>query len=118
MNFINKGIEFIVFFVIIYILYYFTTVKKYKKNNKFIPSEVGLIVAKHNIDIKKIDLYKMLKTGSLVTSLILSFSIVLTSIFIKNVVLSLLYALVLSLVLAMIIYNFIGIYYKKRESKK
>ncbi len=118
MNILEKGIEFIAIFLVIYLLYYFATIKKCRKNNEYIPSEVSIITIKYKIDVQKINLYQMIKVTSLVTSLVLAFSIVVVHAIVQKLVLTLFMALLLALILLLIIYPFIGSYYKKQELKR
>ncbi len=115
MDILKLSIEFILTFIIIYLFYYFFTIKKCKKNKKYVPVEVNLIITIYKIDVKKIDLYKMIKIVCLITSFIISISVVLIMSLSKNNILSLIIGSILSLVLAIIIYSFIGKYYKKKN---
>ena len=115
MDILDIFIEFSIIFLVIYLLYYFFSIKKCKKNRRFIPVEVNLILAKYKIDIKKINLYQMIKVVCLVTSLILALSITIMNYLSKSIIISLLIGVCLSVVLAFIIYGFIGNYYKRKS---
>jgi hypothetical protein len=117
MNILEIIIEFVVIFLVIYLLYYYLTIKKCQKEKNYIPVEVSIIIIRNKIDVKKINLYQMIKVVLLATSIILSLSIVIIHKVIKDLVLSLFIALLLSLILAIITYSFIGNYYKKKEIK-
>ncbi len=117
MDFVKLGIEFLIIFLLILTFYYFFSIRKYKKDNNFIPTEVSLIIAKNKLDIKKIDVYKMIKTVCLLTSIILAVSTTLMIYLSSNILVSILVGVSLSLVLAIIVYGFIGNSYKKREKK-
>ena len=110
-------IEFIVTFCFIYAFYYFFVIRKYQKDNKMIPIEVNIILAKNKIDYKKIDLDKMIKVVSILTSLILTISIILMSYLSKNIIVSVIVGVSLSIVISIIVYSFIGKHYKNKEKK-
>ena len=115
MNMWRICIQFLIIFAIIYLLYYFFTIRKIKKNPKYIPVEVNLILMKYKINLNKEKLYKMTNVVCFFTSLILSFSVtIISEIRISNI-LSLIFGSLLAVVIAMIIYGFIGKYYKKNE---
>ena len=111
-------IEFIIAFAIIYIIYYLLVIRKCKKDKKMISAEVSIIIAIHKIDIKKIDTYQMVKVVSLVTTIILSIIITLIGAFFDNTIISLVFGTLLSLVVAVIFYQIIGNYYKKKSMKE
>ena len=115
MDIIDILIEFLIIYLIIYSLYYFFTIKKCKKNAKYVPAEVGIILIKHKINLSKAELYKMIKVVCSITSFILALSVILMSHLSNNIILSILIGVSLSVVLAIIIYGFIGRYYKRKS---
>lgn len=106
-------IEFCIAFVIVFSLYYFFVIKKCKKNKKIVPAEVNLILASHNIDINKINLYQMIKVVSLVTTFVISIIITIISEFFDNTIILLVFGTLISVVIAIILYRIIGKYYEK-----
>ncbi len=116
---LGKGlIEFAITFIIIYIIYYFLVIRKCKKDKKMVSAEVSIIIVMHKIDIKKVDTYQMVKVVSLITTLILSTTITLISLFFNNTIISLIFGTLISLILAVIFYRMIGNYYKKKSMEK
>ena len=110
-------IEFLITFIIIYLIYYFFVIKKYKKNKKLVPQEVGLILSIYKIDVKKIDLYQMIKVVSLVTTIILSVIITIIGEFFNSTVILLIFGTLISVVVAIICYRMIGKHYEKKSQK-
>lgn len=113
-------LQFIIVFLIIFLIYYFFVIRKCKGNNGYAPVEVNIILSRYNIDIKKIDLYKMIKQVSLVTTFILSIAITIITNLFDNIIISILFATLLSVIIAFILYGFIGKHYEKKSktSKK
>ena len=118
MDIVKVLIEFIITFIAIYLVYYLLVVKKCKKNKKMIPTEVSLILIFHKIDPKKIDIVKMVKVVSFVTTFIISLIITLISVFFDNMIILLVFGTLMSLVVAVICYRMIGNHYKKLSEKK
>ncbi len=118
MNYQRIGIVFIVSFCILYAIYYFFIIKKCKKDHKYVSQEVNLILIRHKINIKKIDVYQMVKVVSLVTVFILSIVIALVLEFSQNTVLSIFVATIISIMIAIICYELIGRYYKNKSIGK
>lgn len=115
MNFLRLLIVFVITFTIIGLIYYFFIIKRCKKNKDYVPVEVSLIISLHQIDYKKIDLYKMIKVVSLITTLILAVIITIISTFFDNNIIVLLFGTALSVLVAIICYNYLGRYYKKKS---
>ena len=118
MNYLRVGIVFVICFIILYLIYYFFIITKCKKNNKYVPAEVNLILMRYKIDIKKIDLYKMIKMVSFITVMILSIVITFILEISSNVVFSIFFATIISIFIALISYEFVGRYYKNKSLKK
>ena len=118
MDILKVLIEFIVTFILIYLVYYFSVIKKCKKDKTVVPAEVNLIIIIHKIDVKKIDVYQMVKVVSFVTTLILSVTLTLISIFFNKRWILMVFGTLISLVIAFIIYRIIGNHYKKISEKK
>ncbi len=111
-------IEFVITFIIVYLLYYFIVIKKSKKNKKLVPTEVNLILLFYKIDIKKIDVYQMVKVVSVVTSIIISLIITVISLYFKSTIIILIFGTLISILVAIICYRLIGRYYEKKSNKK
>ena len=108
-------IEFILVFIIIFSIYYFFTIRKCKKNKKYVPVEVNIILMKYKIDLDIINRYSFIKLVGMVTVLILSLIITFVIEFIDNTILALLLGTIVSLLLAFIFYSIIGKYYEKKS---
>ena len=115
---VNVLTTFVVSFVIVYLSYYFFIIKKCKKDKKVAPVEVNLILSLHDIDIKKINLYQMIKVVSVVTTFIIALIITLIAELFDNTVIVLVFATLLSIVIAFICYRIIGRHYEKISHKK
>lgn len=118
MNYLKIGIVFVVSFVILYLIYYFFIIKKCKKNKNYVPVEVNLILLRYRIDIKKIDLYKMVKNVSFITVFILSMVITIVLEFSLNTVISMFMATLFSVLIALSCYEIIGRHYKIKSLEK
>ena len=82
-----------------------------------VPSEVNLILSLYKIDIKKIDIYGMVKVVSLVTTLIISIIITTISMFFKSTIIVLIFGALISILVAIICYRIIGKYYERKSNK-
>ena len=111
-------IEFVITFAIVYLIYYFLVIKRCKKNKNMVPAEVNLILAFYKINIKKIDVYQMVKVVSVVTTFIISTIITIISIFFDNTIILLVFGTLISILVAFICYRMIGRYYEKQSNKK
>ena len=111
-------IEFIITFAIIYVIYYFLIIRKCRKNKKVVPAEVKLILYFYNIDLKKVDIYQIVKVVSVVTTFILSLIITIISVFFESTIILLLFGTLISIIVAIICYRIIGSYYEKKSNKK
>ena len=111
-------IEFVITFAIIYTIYYLLVIKKCKKNKKMVPAEVSLIIYYYEIDIKKINLFEMVKVVSVVTTFILSTIITIIGLFFESTIIILLFGTLISILVAIICYRIIGRYYEKQSNKK
>lgn len=110
-------IEFVITFIIIYVIYYLLVVKKCRKNKKVVPAEVNLILAFYKIDLKKVNIYQMVKVVSLVTTFIMSTIITIISVFFESTIILLIFGTLLSILVAIICYRIIGRYYEKKSNK-
>ncbi len=111
-------IEFIITFAIIYVIYYFMIIRKCRKNKKVVPAEVNLILSFYNINLKKVDIYQIVKVVSVVTTFILSLIITIISVFFESTIILLLFGTLISIIVAIICYRMIGSYYEKKSNKK
>ena len=110
-------IEFVITFVTVYLVYYFLVIRKCKKDKKIVPTEVNLILSFYKIDIKKINLYQMIKVVSMVTTIIISVIITIISLFFDNTIILLVFGTLISIVVAVICYRMIGKHYEKVSNK-
>ena len=117
MDIVKVLIEFIATFLIIYLVYYLIIIRRCKKDKKMVPAEVNLILYFYDIDIKKIDIYQMVKVVSLVTTFVISVIITIISVFFDNTIILLIFGALMSILVAIIFYRVIGRYYE-RQSKK
>lgn len=111
-------LEFTITFIILYLIYYFFIIRKCKKDKNYVPVEVNLILILHKIDYKKIDIYKMVKIVSVVSTFIIALIITLISNFFNNTIIVLIFGTLVSVVIAFICYNLIGNYFKKKSFEK
>ena len=88
-------IEFLISFILIYLFYYLFIIKKCKKNKKIIPAEVSIILSLHKIDVKKINLYQMIKVVSIVTTFILSLIITTIGVFFDSTIIVLIFRFII-----------------------
>jgi hypothetical protein len=117
-DYLKVGVVFLGSFIILYLIYYFFIIKKCKKNKKYVPVEVHLLLLRYRIDINKIDLYKMIKNVSFITVFILSMVITIVLEFSLNTVLSMFIATIFSVLIALSCYEIIGRHYKIKSLKK
>ena len=110
-------IEYVITFVIIYLIYYLIVIRKCKKDKKMVPTEVNLILGFYKIDLKKINVYQMVKVVSLVTTFIISTIITIISVFFDSTLIILVFGTLISLLVAVICYRIIGSYYEKQSNK-
>ncbi len=118
MDILKVLLEFIITFIIVYAFYYFFIIKKCKKNKKTVPAEVNIILSLYQIDYKKIDILKMTKVVSLVTTAIIAIIVTLIDTFFNSTIIVLLFGTILSVVVAIICYRMIGKHYKKISDSK
>jgi len=111
-------IDFVVLFTLIFLVYMVFINKKRKKDDTLKKaSEVKMIIARHNLNMKKIKYKNLLLSVSIANSFILSFTAVLI-IHIKSIWLSLLIGFIVVVLLTYSLYEIIGRHYKKKEMKK
>lgn len=118
MDIVKVLIEFVITFVIIFLLYYLFVIRKCKKNRKLVPAEVNLILFFYDIDIKKINIYQMVKVVGIVTTFIIAAIITIISAFFDNTIILLIFGTLMSILVAIICYRIIGRYYEKQSNKK
>ena len=117
MNLVKVLIEFLVTFIVVYLFYYFFVIKKCKKNKKMVSAEVNLILSLYKINPKKIDLYKMIKLVSIVTTTVISTIVTIISNFFDSTIVLLIFGTLISILVAIIFYRMIGKYYEKKSNK-
>ncbi len=93
-------------------------IRKCRKNKKVVPAEVNLILSFYNINLKKVDIYQIVKVVSVVTTFILSLIITIISVFFESTIILLLFGTLISIIVAIICYRMIGSYYEKKSNKK
>lgn len=111
-------IQFFVVFFFIFLIYYLFVLRKCKKEKKYVPPEVSIILIKYKIDSKKINLQQMNKIVVFVTSLILAFAITVSIVLFDNKIVSLFLGTTASVLIAIIAYSIIGRIYKKQSDKE
>ncbi len=117
MDIIKVLIEFVLTFLIIYVVYYLLIIRRCRKDKKMVPAEVNLILYFYDIDLEKIDIYKMVKVVSLVTTFVIAVIVTIISAFFDNTIILLIFGSLMSILVAIIFYRIIGSYYE-RQSKK
>lgn len=110
-------LEFVITFVLVYLTYYLLVIRKCRKNKGLVPTEITLILSFYEIDIEKIDLNKMIKVVSFVTTCILSIIITSIGIFFDSTIIVLVFGTAMSILVAIICYRIIGSYYEKQSKK-
>jgi hypothetical protein len=117
MDYLQVLIEFVITFAVIYLIYYFFVIKKCKDNKKIAPTEVNIILSLYKIDVKKINLYQMIKVVSLVTVTVLSTIITIIYRFFNSTIILLVFGTLISVIVAFICYQIIGRHYEKKCQK-
>ena len=117
---IEKLIEFFIVFILCYLVYLFFVILR-KKNKKFNPKklkqEENYLIAKYNLDFKKINYRRYLHLVSLTNSFIFSLTLELIQI-VKGLFFQILLGFVLLIPLILICYTMIGKYYQKKGMVK
>jgi len=121
----------IILIVIVFIIYYILSILKYDKNGHYkktkkdsindiqlndylhLPNEVKVFVIKYKVDLTKINIRALLKLFGIVISLILTLSLSLSILIIKNnLLLQILGTLFITMILYIIFLIFLGKYFK------
>ena len=117
---IEKLIEFIIVLVLCYLVYLFFVILR-KKNKKFnsrkLKQEESYLIAKYNLDFKKINYKKYLHVVSLTNSFIFALTLELVQI-VKGLFFQILLGFVILIPLILICYAIIGKYYQKKGMVK
>ena len=103
-------------FIIIYIFYLFHYVigKKKKYNKNKVPIELGYLIRKYKLDIKKINYKKIMNEIGLISSFDIAFTATFMFIFVKNIYLSIILGIVIIIPLIIITFNILGSIYRKK----
>ncbi len=105
-------------FITIYLLYVIFVINKRDKLQKLKKGViVSYIVKKYNLDLKKINLKVLGHMISLSIAFIISITFYIVS-FVDNYVLKVLLSFVILMPFQLLIYNIIGILYKKEQKKQ
>ncbi|MDD2435375.1 MAG: hypothetical protein PHO63_03890 [Bacilli bacterium] len=108
----------IIVFIIIYLLYLGIVILNKEKLEKFTKAkEISLLVSKYKLDLKQINIKKLVNMVALSNSFIMALAIYLVSL-VENIFLQILVAFVVIFPSILIIYPLIGNYFKKKEVKK
>lgn len=109
-------VEFILVSILSYIFYYKVFMKRnHKKNVK--PIEFSYLEARYQLKLEKINRNKLSKLVSLCNALIIATTVVAID-FVDNILLQMLIGFGLLMALIVIVYYFIGLYYKKKGLTK
>ena len=113
---LERLIEFVIVFILCYLIYLFFVILK-KKNKKFnskkLKTEESFLIAKYNLDFKKINYRKYLHVIALTNSFIFALTLELVQ-FVKGLFLQILISFIFLVPLILIFYGFIGRYYQKK----
>ena len=103
-------------FVIVYIFYlaYYVIGKRKKYNEKKIPIELGYLVRKYRLDMKKINYKKIMNQIGLISAFDIAFTATFIMMFVKNIYLSIILGAVMIIPLIIITFNILGNIYKKK----
>ena len=108
---------FIFSFLLIYLLYLFIIVIRKKGLKKFKKSkQLDYFRVKFNLNVDKINFKSFANAFALTNAFIISFAFTISDFF-NNLILKLLVGFLLLVPLMLILYNFLGKYYKKKEVK-
>lgn len=110
-------IYFIITFVLIYLLYLVLVILRKKGLTKFEKStEVLYLQKKYKINLKKISVKSLANVVGLTNSFLIALVVFLVSV-IDNFLLKFVIAFLIMIPMILILYHFIGVYYKKKETK-
>jgi len=111
-------VYFIVTFTILYLIYLLTIVFRKKGLKKFKKStEVNILKNKYKLDLEKINMKKLANTIALSNSFLIATTVFLVSV-IENFTLKIIIACTVMLPFILVLYHFIGTYFKKKEMKE
>ena len=111
----NILLEFIIVFIILYIVnFLFFGLKNKKLNIKKLSPEITYLIKLYQIDIKKINYQKLIRTCVLINTIIMSTIYIIVTTLIKSFLFQLLIGFVLLILMIIICYGLLGRYYKKR----
>lgn len=103
-------------FVLVFVLYYGTVISRKKKLSKYRNStEIKLLEFKYKVNIDGLDLKKLGLTLSLVNAFIMALTVFIVINITNNVIYQLLLGFVTLIVLIIVVYSFVGKYFKKKE---
>jgi len=97
--------------------YFFLIIQKSSKKKNYVSQEVNIILLAYKIDYHKINLRQMMYIVSILTSIVLAFSITFVSYLHENLVIAILLATLIALVSLLIIYTIIGCIYSHKVLK-
>ena len=110
-------IIFVVSFLVVYLLYVLTVITNKKNLEKFKTSnQVLLLVKKYNLKINDSNVKLVAHLIALANAFIIAFAITIVE-FVSNFILKILVAFLVIVPLILILYNLIGKYMLKKESK-
>lgn len=113
----NYLLTFIISFIIIFLLYYIVIISRKKGLESFKQGkQLDFFIKAYKLDKKKLDIKKFAKSLALTNSLIMSTTITIME-FIDNLIIKLLLCVIILTILMLILYNYLGKTYKKKEGK-
>ena len=103
-------------FVIIYLIYliYYVFPKNKKYDEDKVPIELGYLIKKYRLDMKKINFRKIMNQIGIISAFDIAFSATFISIFIDNIYLSVIFGALLIIPLIIITFNILGNIYVKK----
>lgn len=108
---------FLLIFGLFYLLYFITVLARKKRIDRFRnSSQVHLLVKRYQLDLQKLDLYRLAKILAFSNSFILAV-VVMTTFLVDNFILQLFIAFLFLIPALLIAYHFIGRHLQKEEQK-
>ena len=103
-------------FIIVYIFYliYYVLGKKKKYNKNKVPIELGYLIRKYRLDMKRINYKRLMNQIGIVSAFDIAFTATFMFIFVKNIYLSIILGAVMIIPLIIITFNILGSIYKKK----
>lgn len=116
-QYLYQFLWFAVFFIIIFVVYFFMLRHKLKKGKEKSIGEVGYLIRKFHLDVKKLDYWKLIIPISFINAFIISFVSTVIMLFPVDMIWQLLIGFVLLFFLIYAIYEIYGRHLEKLYGK-